>query len=119
MHQKTLDSCAANRVNLLKREPSKLSLTIKRYKAGMDNEFRSENFGSQCPDLNRLIAVVIVISLTQLLGSTDSTPKVEHVSSCNQQQSSKRNIIEILEDCSGKSWDKSLLLSLVFSDLGD
>lgn len=26
-------------VNLLKREPSKLSLAMKRYKAGMDNEF--------------------------------------------------------------------------------
>ena len=60
MHQKISVSCAANRVNLLKREPSKLSLAMKRYKAGMDNEFRSENFGSQCPNLNRLIAVAIL-----------------------------------------------------------
>ncbi len=30
-------------VNLLKREPSKLSLKMKRYKAGLDNNFSHEN----------------------------------------------------------------------------
>ncbi len=34
-------------VNLLKREPSKQSLKMKRYKAGMDNNFSHENPGSQ------------------------------------------------------------------------
>ncbi len=36
-------------VNLLKREPSKLSLAMKRYKAGMDNDFMLKIFAASGP----------------------------------------------------------------------
>lgn len=36
-------------VNLLKREPSKLSLTMKRYKAGMDNDFLMQILAASTP----------------------------------------------------------------------